>query len=96
MVHYFYKKILQNFFIFSDKTFTHTELKKEYQKTILISQKNSLKARKRWGKQNCNIDDKIIENITSIGSKNCKLNDATAYATAMLRTCVSSSRRKSA
>ncbi|WP_341762378.1 DUF1376 domain-containing protein [Candidatus Tisiphia endosymbiont of Melanophora roralis] len=78
-----YKKILQKFFIFSDKTFTHTELKKEYQKTVLISQNNSLKARKRWGKQNCNIDDKIIENIASIGSKNCKLNDATAYATAM-------------
>ncbi|WP_341759795.1 DUF1376 domain-containing protein [Candidatus Tisiphia endosymbiont of Ptychoptera albimana] len=74
-----YKKILQNFFIFSDKTFTHTELKKEYQKTILISQKNSLKARKRWSKQNCNIPEDII----SIGSKNCKSNDAIAYAIAM-------------
>lgn len=77
------QKNFTKFFHFSDKTFTHTEVKKEYQKAILISQKNSLKAQMRWGKQNCNIDDKIVENIASIGNKNCKSNDAIAYATAI-------------
>ena len=50
-----YKKILQNFFIFSDRTFTHFELKQEYQKAQLKSQQNTLKAQKRWGVQSSDV-----------------------------------------
>lgn len=45
-----YKQVLQNFFVFSDKTFTNIKLKEEYQKSALKSKQNSANAFKRWGK----------------------------------------------
>lgn len=70
-----YKKILQNFFIFSDKTFTHLELKKEYQKLVQISQQNSLNASKRWAKRP---DD----SLPFQEFQNNNLKNASAYAVA--------------
>ncbi|WP_341756151.1 MULTISPECIES: DUF1376 domain-containing protein [unclassified Candidatus Tisiphia] len=69
-----YKKILQNFFIFSDKTFTHLKLKNEYQKLIKVSQQNSLNIAKRWEKHRSQL-------IEFAGEKDTPSNDTTVYTT---------------
>ncbi|WP_425361525.1 DUF1376 domain-containing protein [Candidatus Tisiphia endosymbiont of Ceraclea dissimilis] len=67
-----YKKILQNFFIFSDKTFTHLKLKNEYQKLIKVSQQNSLNIAKRWEKHRSQLIEFAEEKATPS-------NDTTVY-----------------
>ncbi|WP_250311832.1 DUF1376 domain-containing protein [Rickettsia endosymbiont of Oedothorax gibbosus] len=69
-----YKKILQNFFIFSDKTFTHLKLKNEYQKLIKVSQQNSLNIAKRWEKHRSQL-------IEFAGEKATHSNDTNVYTT---------------
>ncbi|WP_375332115.1 DUF1376 domain-containing protein [Candidatus Tisiphia endosymbiont of Temnostethus pusillus] len=67
-----YKKILQKFFIFSDKTFAHLELKNECQKLIKVSQQNSLNIAKRWEKYRSQL-------IESAGEKDTPSNDTVVY-----------------
>ncbi len=71
-----YKKILQNFFIFSDRSFTHLELKQEYHKVILKSQQNALNSAKRWG-----IKSKKVEIEKVINKQD--ISDANGYAMAL-------------
>jgi uncharacterized protein YdaU (DUF1376 family) len=78
-----YKQIMRKFFIFSDKTFTHGKLKKEYDKAVEKSRKNALNARKRWSKQTDDLLKETAKIVSVYGQKNEKVIDSTAVPSHM-------------
>ncbi|MES2215547.1 MAG: DUF1376 domain-containing protein, partial [Pseudomonadota bacterium] len=53
-----YKKVLQGFFVFSKTNMSHVMMQAEYERFAHKSKQNALNARKRWGVNPRNTQDK--------------------------------------
>lgn len=78
-----YKKILQPLFSFSEQTFTHIELKKEYNKAKIKSQQYACNAVRRWEKNRNNREIEAAQNDNELKSQNSSSADITIDAIAL-------------